>query len=177
MKSSILRSAAFLVAALIAAPIFSFPAAAANPPQEPVSLTELIDHSKKYEDTVVCYQGEAVGDILYRGSSAWVNISDGNNSALGVFMPAQEARRISAMGHYGMKGDRLCVTGVFHRACGDHGGDMDIHASSVVILEKGAAVPQKLPHWLPFLAGGSAICAVLLCAFAFHRIKCYNNSH
>jgi len=139
-----------------------------------VGLTELVEHAKQYDNTVVHFKGEAIGDVLYRGSKAWINVSDGNNSAIGVYMPAQTANKISVMGHYGTQGDTILITGVFHRDCADHGGDMDIHADQVQILSKGYRVSVKTPGWLVYLSGGSALCAVVIGVFALFITRRYD---
>lgn len=176
MKRTILHTAVLVLTLTIFAASFSaLPAfAEERNPDAPVSLAELIDNARQYDNTVIQFQGEAIGDILYRGSDAWVNISDANNSAIGVYMSAEMAGEISVLGRYGTQGDTLLITGTFHRACSDHGGDMDIHADQVKILNRGKAVAPEIPNWLPYLAGGSAVCAILLCAFAFCRIRHYN---
>jgi hypothetical protein len=80
---------------------------------------------------------------MRRGESAWVNISDGNN-ALGVWMSAKEAKEIEFAGNYKNQGDNLEVTGVFHRACLEHGGDMDIHVKKLRKLAAGREIKRSL---------------------------------
>ena len=139
-----------------------------------VGLTDLVEHAKQYDDKEVSFKGEVIGDVLYRGSNAWINVSDGNNSAIGVYMPAQTAKKISVMGQYGAQGDVILVTGIFHRDCADHGGDMDIHADQVQILSKGYRVSVKTPGWLVYLSGGSALCAVVIGVFALFITRRYD---
>ncbi|MDP2905152.1 MAG: DNA-binding protein, partial [Candidatus Omnitrophota bacterium] len=87
--------------------------------------------------------GEAIGDVMPRGGNAWVNINDGNN-ALGVWMDASTAKEIKFTGSYKSRGDSLEITGVFHRACLEHGGDLDIHAQGLRKLASGRMVNQRL---------------------------------
>ncbi|HZD60417.1 MAG TPA: DNA-binding protein, partial [Anaerolineae bacterium] len=54
-----------IVMALLAAPAYA------------ISSTELIKNAKEYEHTRVSFEGEAVGDIMKRGSYGWINIHDG----------------------------------------------------------------------------------------------------
>ena len=161
-------------AANAAAPKTAIDKEAINVPNDCVSLSELIDEAKDYDGHVIKFRGEAIGNILYRGSYAWVNVSDANNSAIGIWMSADTARKISFLGHYGMRGDTLLVTGTFNRACPDHGGDPDIHADTVTIINSGSKTDIPLPSYLPYLTVTSAVCAVILCAFAFSRIRHYN---
>ena len=78
-----------------------------------------------------------------RGEFAWVNINDGE-SALGVWMSAALAKEIKFTGNYKSRGDRLEIAGVFHRACLEHGGDLDIHAQSLRKIGNGRMVSEKL---------------------------------
>jgi hypothetical protein len=147
---------------------------AINAPDDCVSLSELIDESNDYDGSIIKFSGEAIGNILYRGSYAWVNVSDANNSAIGIWMSANTARKISVLGHYGMHGDTLLVTGTFNRACPDHGGDPDIHAKTVIISYPGYKADISIPSYLPRFATICAICTVILCCFTFYRIRHYN---
>jgi len=101
-----------------------------------ISSTELIEHSKRYDGKIVVYRGEVIGDIMIRGNFALVNLHDGEN-ALGVWAEASQVEEIEFVGGYKAKGDLLEVKGVFNRACSEHGGDMDIHAQVVRVIQKG----------------------------------------
>ncbi|MDD5408824.1 MAG: DNA-binding protein [Candidatus Omnitrophica bacterium] len=108
-----------------------------------LSSSELIGKAKEYDAKLVTYTGEAIGDIMLRGEFAWVNINDGDN-ALGVWMNVSLAKEINFTGSYKTRGDRVEVTGIFHRACPEHGGDLDIHAQSLRKLGVGRTVNQRL---------------------------------
>ncbi|MFA5350435.1 MAG: DNA-binding protein [Candidatus Omnitrophota bacterium] len=108
-----------------------------------VSSDELIKNAKEYDGKLVTYTGEAIGDVMLRGEFAWVNINDGEN-ALGVWMGAALAKEIKFVGNYKTRGDRLEVVGIFHRACLEHGGDLDIHAQELRKLGNGRVVNQRL---------------------------------
>jgi hypothetical protein len=108
-----------------------------------ISSTELINHAKEYDGKLIVYSGEVIGDVMLRGESAWVNINDGEN-ALGVWMSAALAREIKFTGNYKSRGDRLEIVGVFHRACFEHGGDLDIHARSLLKIADGRMVKENL---------------------------------
>jgi len=116
-----------------------------------VSSNDLIDYAKDYDGTSVVYIGEVVGDILSRGDHAWLAVSDGSNT-ISVYVSAEQAREISTVGGYGKRGDTIRVEGVFHRACAEHGGDMDIHAESLRILSVGGVVQVPLPRLVRALA-------------------------
>lgn len=172
MKKLICCAVAMAVVLVLALP-FSATAAAE---QAPVGLNELIEHAADYDKTEISFKGEAIGDILYRDTNAWVNLSDGNNSAIGVYMTAESASKITALGGYGQIGDILIVRGTFNRACAEHGGDMDIHAKSIEYISRGAAYQPESPTGLVLLAVVSATCALCIATFAFLRIRCYNKN-
>jgi hypothetical protein len=108
-----------------------------------ISSSELINRAKDYDGKTVTYAGEAVGELMRRGDYAWVNLHDGQN-ALGIWLKADLASQIIYYTSYKYKGDRIEVTGVFQRACLQHGGDLDIHAASLQRLSSGRRVSQRL---------------------------------
>ena len=107
-----------------------------------INSSELIKNAMQYDGKLVTYSGEAVGDVMSRGKFAWVNINDGDN-AIGVWMSADFAREINFLGNYKSRGDKIEVIGVFHRACLEHGGDLDIHAQALRKLSNGRIVSQR----------------------------------
>jgi hypothetical protein len=109
-----------------------------------VSSTELIEKAKEYNNKVVEYEGEVVGDVMPRGGFAWVNLNDGKN-AIGVFGKKNLIiDLVRYKGGYNHKGDILAVKGVFHRACPEHGGDLDIHINEAVKVKDGYLTPHPV---------------------------------
>jgi len=108
-----------------------------------LSSNELITQAKQYDGKLVTYSGEVIGDVMLRGEFAWVNINDGDN-AIGVWVSAILAKEINLTGAYKSRGDTLEITGIFHRACLEHGGDLDIHAQKLRKLVSGKMVNQKI---------------------------------
>lgn len=108
-----------------------------------LSSSELINKAKEYDGKLITYTGEVIGDVMLRGEFAWVNINDGDN-ALGVWMSAALAKEIKFAGSYKFRGDSLEIMGTFHRACLEHGGDLDIHAQTLRKLGNGRVVNQVL---------------------------------
>jgi hypothetical protein len=99
-----------------------------------------------------------------RKDGLWMNLSDGNNTAMGVFVPKDITMpTISRAGDYRTTGDVVLITGVFHRACAQHEGETDIHATSVTIVTPGAPKenPVHLDRVLWFL-GISGLLAIVL---------------
>lgn len=108
-----------------------------------IPSTELINNAKQYDGRVVVYEGEIIGDIMTRGDHAWVNVLEGAK-AIGIWIERSLSKDIVYTGSYKSKGDRIEITGVFHRACPEHGGDLDIHAQELRIIETGRPVLERL---------------------------------
>ena len=108
-----------------------------------LSSTELINNAKLYDGKILTYEGEVIGDIMARGDYAWLNVNDGQN-AIGIWADKNLTKDISYTGTYKSKGDLVEITGVFHRACLEHGGDLDIHAQAIRKLRQGRGVIERL---------------------------------
>jgi hypothetical protein len=126
-----------------------------------VSSTDLIENAKDYDGQSVVFEGEAIGDLMIRGDMAWVNVSDGNN-AVGIWMTVAQTKDINRLGDYSRKGDRLRIQGVFNRACALHGGDFDIHATSVEVIEHGVPVDHTIKLGYALLAVSLFLAAAVL---------------
>lgn len=107
-----------------------------------VSSVELIEKSKEYSDKMVTFVGEAIGDVMIRGDHAWINVNDGSN-AIGIWLTAEQAAKIKNIGSYDLKGDEVRIVGRFYRACKEHGGDMDLHASTIEVIKEGYRLHQQ----------------------------------
>ncbi|MFH1046440.1 MAG: DNA-binding protein [Candidatus Omnitrophota bacterium] len=108
-----------------------------------ISSTELINNAKQHDGQTVRYAGEVIGEIMARQGHAWINVNDGKN-ALGIWVDKTLLKDIKYSGGYQTQGDWVEVQGVFHRACREHGGDLDIHADSVMLVRPGAALAHPL---------------------------------
>lgn len=108
-----------------------------------VSSADLIDHAAAYDGKTVVFKGEVIGDRMVRNEYAWINVNDGAN-AMGIWVRRELAGAITLTGGYTAQGDTVQVLGVFHRSCLEHGGDMDIHAQSLEVVKKGAAVTATI---------------------------------
>lgn len=109
-----------------------------------MKIDQLIENSKELDGTEVTVQGEAIGEVLERGQYAWININDGSN-AIGIWMNLDDAKRVGTFGDYKHTGDIIKITGVFYKDCAQHGGDVDIHSGSMVIVKKGFEVKSNIP--------------------------------
>lgn len=110
---------------------------------QPICSTELINNAKEYDGKIVSYAGEVIGDIMVRQEFAWINVNDGK-AAIGVWAAQDLIREIEFTGSYKTKGDWVEITGVFHRACLEHGADLDIHAQSIRRIRPGRQMNRPL---------------------------------
>ncbi len=108
-----------------------------------VTSTELICGANTIDGQTVTYKGEIVAAIMNRGDHSWINLNDGYH-ALGIWCRSDDLADVKTLGDYKNEGDVLEVTGVFHRACPMHGGELDIHAEKVRIEFEGFRVYEKL---------------------------------
>jgi hypothetical protein len=177
---AIIAATAVFSLAMAAAPAFA--SDAAIPPNKPNS-TELIGKMNVPGDVTkglfwngktVTFHGEAIGEVMVRGDYAWIHLNDdaymvknveegaklgGYNSGMAVWIPAGLTKAIDTYGDYQHEGSIVEVSGIFNAACREHGGDSDIHATSLVLLRAGHVVVDPVPPW-------KAILAVLLATIA-----------
>lgn len=130
-----------------------------------VTSTDLIDNARTYDGSLVVYTGEIVGDIMIRGDHAWINVSDGDN-AIGIWMSTADLKGIDTAGRYNMHGDEVKITGMFNRACAEHGGDFDIHGASIELIKEGYPIyhPVSIKEIIAalFLFMGAVMCMILI---------------
>lgn len=122
-------------------------ATSATAPAQQVTSSQLYDCPQQFDGARVHYRGEVVGAVLRRPGGAWVHLNDdiyahvsgplpthrvyrGGNAGVGVFISADMARSISAVGGPAMRGDVLDIVGRFHRVDPTTGEIAVIHASS-----------------------------------------------
>ncbi len=133
-----------------------------------IGSSELIEKSKELDKQLVTYEGEVIGDIMKRGDFAWINVNDGNN-AVGIWLPISEAQKIKYTGSYKYIGDSVRIEGRFYRACPEHGGELDIHCSSLEIVQSG--YPKVNPLNIPKLITGIILGAGAFILLIKERIR------
>lgn len=109
-----------------------------------MKINDLIEHAMDLDGQTVTITAEAIGEKMDRTDGTWVNVNDVSN-AIGIWMDTTEAEKITSYGSYKAKGDMLEITGVFNRACKEHGGESDIHYTSMKVITKGYAVKEDIP--------------------------------
>jgi hypothetical protein len=86
----------------------------------------------------------------------------GYNSGMAIWIPASMTKTIDTYGDYQHEGSIVEIQGTFNGACKEHGGDMDIHATSLKLIRPGHVVYDPTPPWKALLAVGLAAAAGLL---------------
>lgn len=110
---------------------------------EITDINTLIENAKELDGQEVTVQGEAIGERMDRGDYSWVNINDGTN-AIGIWLIKSDADKILNYGNYKYKGDTVKITGIFNRACTEHGGEADLHNDSIEIVKQGYQVTEQI---------------------------------
>jgi hypothetical protein len=161
--------------------------AAGTPQPSPneASSAKLVEEPKKYDGDTIDFAGEVIGESMKRGDYAWLHMNDdayyvknveegaqlgGYNSGMAIWLPAKLAEEITYFGDYKHEGDIIEVTGTFNAACGEHGGDMDIHATSLKVLEVGHSVVDPVhPGKVAWAVGLSLLAALLFAVTRFQN--------
>ncbi len=112
----------------------------------------LIEQAKNLNGKTLIYEGEIVGDMMQRQDHFWINVQN-NGTSIGIWLTSEQRAIIKVAGQYAIKGDQVRIIGQFNQACSEHGGDLDIHASSIEILQGGEIVVQKL-NIVKFIVAG-----------------------
>ncbi len=126
-----------------------------------VSGNELVENANLLDGQIVSFEGEVIGDIMKRGGHAWLNVNDGTR-AIGIWAKEGQLKNIGRAGGYFNKGCEIRVIGEFHRACPQHGGDLDIHAEELTVLNNGQPVKHPIPGWKIPLASGLFILTLVV---------------
>lgn len=132
-------------------------AAAVGPPQ--VSSAELVERAAEWDGKMVTFTGEAIGEAMARGDLTWLHLNDdaysrstvpegaalaGYNSGQAVLVDTEAARAVHVFGDFGHRGDIVQVTGRFHAADPQYGGDMTIEATTLRVVTPGQSVPRSV---------------------------------
>jgi hypothetical protein len=117
---------------------------------QPVRQTdgaELASMQSGLDGQAVTFTGEVVSEQLAGGDGhVWVNVLS-SGVAIGVWMPRDLGEDLEVFGSYSHTGDMVRVTGVLHEGCDQHGGDLDVHAESLELLERGTPRDHVTEWW------------------------------
>lgn len=155
-----------LVAVLLLAGPVAASATGAFSPDELIGLERYMDGRR------ITIQGEAIGEELRAGQDyRWVNLL-GESVAVGVYMHEMDAAMIDSYGSYRRTGDIVRVTGILNIACDEHGGDLDVHAEIVEVVEEGQPISRELEAWKLLLIGaGLAVFAAQTLVYRWLRAR------
>lgn len=129
---------------------------------------ELVAAPPEDDGRHVVYEGEAIGDSLRADQGRrWINLLD-DGVTIGVVVTQEMADRVTRYGEWGMRGDRVRVSGILRVACDEHGGDLDIHADSLEVVAEGGRVSHPVSVWKAIAIGASAP-AIAVLAHALRR--------
>lgn len=160
-------------------PDFAFPSKDASQGVE-VNSASLVENANAWNGHVITFKGEAIGEAMVRGKMAWIHLNDdaymwknieegaqlgGYNSGHAVWAPANLAMKIRFFGDFKHEGDVVKIVGTFNAACPQHGGDMDIHASTLQIVRVGHPVHHVINTSRAIIAGVLLVLALILYRF------------
>ncbi len=129
---------------------------------EPVGSATLVDRPAAYDGSRVDFEGEAIAAPMPRAGGTWLHLNDdayarshvlegaglgGYNSGMPVWVPGEGAAAVKTFGDHRHVGDLVRVSGTFNAACAEHGGDMDIHATELVVSAPGRRVHDPVDPW------------------------------
>lgn len=111
------------------------------------TVADLVVERAELDGQTVTIVGEVVSEALRGGvGHVWLNVLD-DGTAVGVWMPTETASGVTTFGNWKEHGDLVTVTGTFNRACDVHGGDLDIHAKTLDVVNPGSARETPVQPW------------------------------
>jgi hypothetical protein len=119
----------------------------------------VVEAARELDCRFLSLEGEAIGEFLERGDQGWLNLLD-QGTAIGVWAERAALPAGIDYGSYRRRGSLLRVRGILHRACPEHGGDLDLHALEIELIAPGAATPH------PVARSRLVLAAILLLAAA-----------
>jgi hypothetical protein len=160
-------------------PDFSIPGRE-TPDGMEVNSASLVENANAWKGRIITFTGEAIGEAMVRRKMAWIHLNDdaymwknieegaqlgGYNSGHAIWVPADLSKKIRFFGDFKHEGDVVKVVGTFNAACPQHGGDMDIHASTLEIVRVGHPVHHVVNTPSAMIAGVLLILALILYRF------------
>ncbi len=164
------KGVVFMVKKMVAVPIFVLAVTSAHAGYQQVSLEDLITNPDGYDQKVVSFQAEAIGEPLYTESGNWFNVSlDSYN--LGVFLKSVNfIEKIKYWGSYKERGDIVEIKGTFYKNCPRH-NQMGVHLISLEIAERGKEVEHPVSPEKKRFAFLSLIICLTMGLIYFIRVR------
>lgn len=133
----------FLVILLVGSTQQAFGGPTISSSKEAYTVFQLLEKQQELDGTTITFSGEVIGQPIHDKKGVFVNVMDHEFNALGVYLNPSDLSQLKHFGRYSSRGDYIQVTGVFHKICLQHGGDTDLHATTVTIKKPGEAIPEK----------------------------------
>lgn len=113
-----------------------------------VTVARLAAADSNLNGSLVSFRGEAVGEAVKSASPRykWVMLQAGSStvSSVEVLMANDQVALIENYGSYKTKGSTLLVTGIYRVADPDQGGELDVVAYTVSVVDPGGPVEEEL---------------------------------
>lgn len=125
------------------------------------NIKVLTGANRSLDNATVVFTGEVVGDIMNGGDGyKWLNLLGDDGSGIGVLVTDEMAQRVVNTGDNSTTGSTLQVRGKCHIDCGDHQGELDVHALDIRVLDAGGPVTH-------YADANDLKVGIALCAAAF----------
>jgi len=134
------------------------------------TLQELSDDPVSFDDTMVTFEAEVIGEPLKGNGGIWLNLSS-NGFNIGVFLPdSEKVRAIQHFGAYNTQGDIVRVSGRFHKDCPMH-HERDVHVQRLEVVRRGYVKSETIPKSKVIVSLILAIICLTLVGCYFLKIK------
>lgn len=125
-----------------------------------VSISRLESADEAYDETLVSFRGEVVGEPVRSASDShkWVLVqsSGARTSSIEVLMTNEQVAQIHNWGSYQVKGATVRVTGIFRVADANNTGTLDVTAYVVRVVDEGGPMEEE-PVNTHLVTGGVAL--------------------
>lgn len=126
-----------------------------------VSISRLESGDASYDDSLVSFRGEVVGEPVNSSSSShkWVLVqsSGARTSSIEVLMTNEQVAQIKNWGSYQVKGATVRVTGIYRVADANNTGTLDVTAYVVRVVDEGGPLEPELVNTHVVVAGASLV--------------------
>lgn len=128
-----------------------------------VSIARLESADASYDNTLVSFRGEVVGEPVNSSSdqTKWVLVqsSGAKSNSIMVLMTNEQVSQIKNWGAYGIKGATVRVTGIYRVADPNNTGALDVTAYVVTVVDEGGPL-EKEPAKAGYMAVGLSLTAL-----------------
>lgn len=133
----------------------------------------LVAANQALDNTDVRFEGEVIGEPVDAADDmVWVAVANASGQSISVLLSADDAQAITSYGSHTMTGSTVEVTGTYHVACSEHQGELEVHASSIEVLDAGGEVTHSVSMRMFVTAAvlcGIGLALVLLYLALRHR--------